>query len=232
MIYLFHGTDTEKVRSKAFAWVEAARAKEPNLTYLRVAREELSPETLDEVAAARSLFAKRMLILLDDPYGSGSKPPREEEGETTRDASLLDERLPLLAASENVVVIVAPKLLLTKARRLSAHAARAYAFDARAEREVRGFNSNLVNALARMSREALWVELSRARRAGDAPEMLHGLLHWKARDLLEKSARSVERSRARKLSMDLITLLMESRRSGSDLGESLERFALSLPGRD
>ncbi len=93
-----------------------------------------------------------------------------------------------------------------------------YKFDKKAALEdKRGFNSALVNALGARNRDKLWLEINRALRAGDAPEMLHGLLHWKARDM-----------RDRKLSLDLINLLQSSRRSGLDLSLSLERFALSL----
>ncbi|MBI4079935.1 hypothetical protein HY414_01765, partial [Candidatus Kaiserbacteria bacterium] len=89
--------------------------------------------------------------------------------------------------------------------------------------------------LAVRSRERLWLEIVRALRAGDAPEMLHGLLHWKARDLMDPSAgrqkkgsRPWSAAEARKLSLSLIALLQDSRRKNLDLAESLERFALSI----
>ena len=100
---------------------------------------------------------------------------------------------------------------------------------------VRGFNSNLVNALGARSREKLWLEINRALRAGDAPEMLHGLLHWKARDLMDlpagrqgKGSGVWKPDESRKLSLDLISLLQSSRSGGLDLALSLEHFALSV----
>lgn len=104
-----------------------------------------------------------------------------------------------------------------------------YTFDAPAAREdVRGFNSNLVNALAARSREKLWLEIHRALRAGDPPLMLHGLLHWKARDIMEKGNRTWTPEESRQLSLSLIALLQKSRQGGLALSESLERFALSV----
>jgi len=104
-----------------------------------------------------------------------------------------------------------------------------YAYDKPASREVeRGFNSNLVNALSSRSREKLWLEINRALRAGDAPEMLHGLLHWKARDLMEKGSRAWLPSESRQLSLALIELLQDSRRGGLDLSLALEKFSLSV----
>lgn len=229
MIYLFYGNDVDKVRAKAFAWVEAAKKKEPNLAYVRLAREEMSAGALEEAAASGSLFAKRTLTLLDDPFPAAKAVDEEEgEGEEEKKGSVVEDYLDLLAGSENVIVILAPKLPAPKAKKLAPKTKMEYKFDKPAAREyARGFNSNLVNALASRSREKLWLEIVRALRAGDAPEMLHGLLHWKARDLMEKGSPKWKPQEARKLSMDLIELLQSSRRGGVDLSESLERLALS-----
>jgi len=210
VIYLFYGSDVERVRAAAFAWVAAARAKQPDLAYVRLSREELSPAALEDAALSGGLFIKRLLVLLDDPFAD--------------DASLIEERLEVLAKSDNAIVILAPKLAAAKAKKIIAKATKTYQFDAQGLSERGGgFNSGLVNALAVGSCEKLWLEVVRALRAGDAPEMLHGLLHWKARDLIAKG-----RPGARDLSLNLIALLQTSRRTGVDLSESLERFALSI----
>lgn len=227
MIYFFHGSDVEKTRSKAFEWVAKARAKEPNLAYARLAREELTDAALEEVALSGGLFVRRLLILIDDPF------PRVRAGDEERDEGegapgVLEERLNPLAASDNAIVILAPQLPPAKAKKIAAAAKREYRFDVSAPKQPRGFNANLVNALAARSRENLWLEIQRARYAGDAPEMLHGLLHWKVRDLMEKGSREWKPEELRRLSLSLIGLLQESRRGGFGLAPSLERFALSL----
>lgn len=206
MIYLFHGSDIGKTRTKAFEWVAKARAKEPNLAYVRLASEELTSAALEDAAQSGGLFVKRLLILIDDPF-------QEEIS-----ADLIEEHIDSLATSDNAIIILAPKLTTARAKKLVAKAKVEYKYDTPAALEdKRGFNSNLVNALGSRSREKLWLEVNRALMAGDAPEMLHGLLHWKARDM-----------RDRNLSLDLISLLQSSRRSGLDLSLSLERFALSI----
>ena len=237
MMYLFYGSDTDKVRRKAFEWVAAARKKEPNLTYVRLAREDMSASALLEAATSNSLFAKRTLTLLDDPYtpargGSASGGNVEEESEENQVAttSVLDDYLDMLAESDNAIVILAPRLAAARAKKLAAKATKIYEFSehARLPAGRQGFNSGLVNALGAKNREKLWLEIVCALRAGDAPEMLHGLLHWKARDLMEKGSRAWSPAEARALSLALISLLQTSRRKGFDLSESLERFALSV----
>jgi hypothetical protein len=223
MLYLFHGSDVEKVRAKAFEWVAKAKGKEPNLAYLRLSREEISPSVLEDAAHSGGLFVKRLLVLIDDPF-----PTRIGDGEDSGAKTVLEDHIEELADSENAIVIVAPKLLAAKARKIAAKSKMVYSFDKPSREEARGFNTGLVNALGGRSREKLWVEINRALRAGDAPEMLHGLLHWKARDLMEKGGRGWTDEEARKLSLLLIELLQDSRRGGLDLSESLERFALSI----
>ncbi len=229
MIYLFHGSDVEKTRTKAFEWVAKARAKEPNLAYMRLARGELTPATLEDATLSGGLFVKRLLILIDDPFPSTRVASEEESDEKEIANNILEEHIDTLAASDNAIIILAPKLAVAKAKKLVAKAKMEYKYDtAIAREEERGFNGNLVNALATRSREKLWLEINRALYAGDAPEMLHSLLHWKARDLLEKGSRAWKPEESRSLSLSLISLLQSSRRGGLDLSLSLERFALSI----
>lgn len=242
MLYLFHGSDVEKARSKAFEWVAKARAKEPNLAYARLAREEVTDSALLDAAMAGGLFVKRLLVLIDDPFPA-ARVKNEEEEEEEETSSVLEDHLDALAASDNAIIILAPKLHAAKAKKIAAKAKVEYKFDSAATRTLaRGFNSGLVNALAARSREKLWLEINRALLAGDAPEMLHGLLHWKARDLMEKAktasgsspdvpsrgSRAWKPEESRSLSLALIELLQESRRGGLELGLALERWALSV----
>lgn len=229
MIYLFYGTDVEKVRTKAFEWVAKAQEKEPNLAYVRLAREELTAAALEDAALSGGLFVKRLLILIDDPFPAARAMTEEDTDEEEGGANVFEDHIEALAASDNAIVILAPKLAAAKAKKVAAKAKVEYKFDAPITRETaRGFNGNLVNALAARSRENLWLEVNRALTAGDAPEMLHGLLHWKARDLMEKGSRSWKPQEARRLSLDLIELLQASRRGGLDLSLALEKFALSI----
>jgi len=172
----------------------------------------------------------RLLILIDDPFPATRAASEEEgSGDTETAAGILDGYIEELAKSDNAIIILAPKLAAAKAKKIAAQAKVEYEYNAPAAREAaRGFNSNLVNALASRSRDTLWLEVNRAIIAGDAPEMLHGLLHWKARDLMEKGSRAWEPAESRVLSLALIELLQSSRRGGLGLDLALERFALSI----
>ncbi|KND51194.1 MAG: hypothetical protein ABA06_02700 [Parcubacteria bacterium C7867-001] len=216
MIYLFTGSDSGKVRAKAFAWVAAARAKAPDAPYLRIPADDLSEAVLNEALSSRGLFHAKSLVLLDDPFALS------EAGE------LVLERLGELKDSENVVAILAPKLLAARAKKIEAKAEKVFTVDAKEKPAARGFNGALVNALASKDALALWKEIVKAERQGDAPEMLHGLLHWKARDMMQKGGKGWTKEETRVLSRDLIELLSDSRSGELPLKESLERWALNL----
>ena len=215
MIYLFHGSDTGKVRRQAFAWVEAARKKAPYAFYVRLSAENITQEALNEASSAQGLFFSKTLVLLDDAFGT------IEAGE------LVLENLSLLADSNNAVAIVSPKLIATKVKKIEAFATKLFIFDATAK-EARGFNTSLVNALGSRNGKVLWKEVQKAYRDGDSPEMIHGLLHWKAREIMRKKHKGWIPSEARNLSKELIVLSANSRGKDIDLALSLERFALTL----
>ena len=215
MIYLFHGSDAAKTRAKAFLWVAAARAKAPEAAYIRLTAEQLTEATLTDAMGTQGLFYTKSLILLDDPFALA------DSGELV--LSYLDE----LARSENPIAVVAPKLLAARAKKLEAKAEKTFKVDVE-DKVVRGFNTGLVNALAQKDGPALWKELQKAYRQGDAPEMVHGLLHWKARDMMQKGNPAWGKLGARKLSRDLIELVSDSRSGDLQLAEALERFVLKV----
>lgn len=215
MIYLFHGTDLLKVRLSAFAWVAAAREKRADAPYFKFAAEDLSKEALYEAAGAQGLFFGKSLVLINEPFAL------KESGD------LLLEELPLLKTSENFVVILATKLSVPQIKKLEEHAEKIFAYQ-KIQKSERGFNTALVNALGNRNREMLWKELQKAFREGDAAEAVHGLLHWKARDMMQKGSARWNKREARNLSVSLIELLSDARSGDQTLPEALEKFALSV----
>jgi hypothetical protein len=216
MIYLFHGSDAGKVRAKAFQWAAAARAKAPQAPYVRFQAETLTKDALYDALSAQGLFFNHTLILIDDPFS------------LTESGEIVLESLKDLEASENPVAILAPKLLAARVKKIEARSAKVFEINTVQKKESRGFNSGLVNALGAKDGAALWKEIVKAHRLGDAPEMVHGLLHWKARDLIQKGSSKWKPDESRALSRALIELVSDARSGGLTLQDSLERFALTL----
>jgi DNA polymerase III delta subunit len=216
MIYLFHGSDIGKVRAKAFQWIAVTRTKVPDAMYVRIQPENLTPTALADAVSLQGLFFSKTLVLLDDPFSVPSA------GETVMD--MLTE----LAATDNPIALLTPKLLASRLKKIEPLATKVFEVTTVEKKESRGFNSSLVNALGARDGKLLWKEIVKAHRQGDAPEAVHGLLHWKARDLLQKRNQKWKPEEARALSRALIELVSEARSGSLDLQLSLERFALSL----
>ena len=215
MLYLFTGTNEQKIRAKAFAWVEATRKKEPSVSYIRIAPEQIDARALEEITLSQGLFFSKILALLDDPFG---------KVDTTEQ---ILKAIEALAQSSNPIALLAPHLSSTTENKITPHITKVFREDS-VKKESRGFNASLVNALGSKNGKALWKELTKSKREGDAPEALHGLLHWKARDMMIKGSRVWKPEEARGLSVELIELLSDSRKGELSLFENLERFALSL----
>jgi hypothetical protein len=216
MIYLFHGTDAAKTRAKAFQWIAATREKVPDAMYLRITPDALTGESIKNAMSVQGLFFTKTLILLDDPFSESES------------AELVLSLLPELAASENPIALLAPKLTAPRLKKIEPHAAKIFEQSLADKKPARGFNSALVNALGAKDRATLWKEIVKAQRLGDVPEMVHGLLHWKARDIMQKGSAKWKPEEARQLSRTLIEIVSESRNGDLPLQQALERFALSI----
>jgi hypothetical protein len=216
MLYLFTGTYEERVRSKAFAWIEATKKKEPSVSYIRISPEQIQARSLEEITNTQGLFFSKILVLLDDPFATAATTEQVVNAIET------------LAASSNPIALLAPGLTSAVEKKITPHITKVFREDRVEKKAGRGFNSALVNALGSKNGKALWKEVLKSKREGDAPEVLHGLLHWKARDMMAKGSKAWKPEEARALSIQLIELLSDSRKGELNLFESLERFALSL----
>jgi len=116
MIYFFFGSDTNKIRTKAFAWVAAARAKEPQLMYTRLSVTEITDSALLEASSAGGLFVKRLLILIDDPFAKTQTGAKS--GKVSGVPEILMAHLDSLAESDNAIVILAPQISATYAKKI------------------------------------------------------------------------------------------------------------------
>jgi hypothetical protein len=85
----------------------------------------------------------------------------------------------------------------------------------------------LANALKRGDKKSLWVAYMRELHNDTAPEAIHGVLFWGAKDMMLKARSAGEVKKADDFVARLAELPHESRRSGEDLEYALERFVLS-----
>lgn len=204
MLYLYVGSDREKARTK----MQQDAAKKKGVI-VRIT----DANTLHDLKAAlqgSGLFGEKQVILLESVYAN-------EE--------MRDELLPALEKGiEEDVFMFEEKLLAADKRKLEKYVERMETFDA-PKKERDGSIFAIANALKRADKKALWVSYMRELGKGAAPEAVHGVLFWSAKDALLKSGGKGVREK--ELVVALAELPHEARRRGEDLEYALERFVLS-----
>lgn len=211
MIFLFAGTDREKARSALNAEVEKLLKKDLQLVRISDAN------AVDDLRAAlqgAGMFGGKQVVVLDSILSN-------EEMYTVFFAAL-----PALAKSSDALYMLEGKLDADTRKRIEKHAEKAQKFDAPAKGKDSSIFA-LASALRAQDKRALWVGLQRELVGGKAPEAIHGVLFWGAKDLFMKARDEKTRERAKRIIAELAELPHEARRRGEDLEYALERFALS-----
>jgi hypothetical protein len=207
MLYLYFGTDIEKARAAA-----RARAGE---RALRIT----DAHTVEDLGAALlggGMFGAEQTVILDRIFANGAMH------------EIIFAKLSTLRDSRDSFHLVTEKLDVTSQKMIEKHASEVQKFEmAKGSREVSTVFA-LANALKRGDKKILWVALQREFLNDAAPEALHGMLFWAAKDMFLKSRLgSTDRARAAKLVAQLAELPHEARRRGEELSYALERFTLA-----
>lgn len=211
MLFFYTGTDREKARSKMSAKIATIKGAE----VVRIT-DAHTTEDLKVALQGGGMFARTRVLVFE---GVCLNPEL---------CDVLLESLEALSRSDEKVFVFEEKPLADLRKRLEKYAETVERFDApKKERDSSVFA--LANALKRGDRKALWVGYLREIEKGNAPEMLHGILFWAAKDMyLKSSAGTSEKNRGAVLVSSLAELPHVSRRSGFDLEYALERFVLSI----
>lgn len=211
MFYLFTGTDRKAAR-------EALNALADKLGKKRRRVVVSDAHTLEDLHAALSsggMFSEPRIVVLDSVLTNLEM----------RQFAL--GSLPSMAGSDDIFCMIEEKPDAATRKLLEKHAEESEKFDA-AKREEGSNIFAIGNALRRSDRKAAWIALQRELIAGKAPEAIHGILFWAAKDMTLKARSATELSKARSFVVALAELPHEARRQGFELDCALERFVLSL----
>jgi len=208
MLQLYLGTDREKARAKMGADIGKVKGAE----IMRIT----DANTIDDLKASLQgggMFGGKRVLVFE---GVCVNPELCE---------VFLESLERLSKLNEDVFVYEEKPLADVRKKLEKYAETVEKF----EREARGRDNSIfamANALRKKDKRALWVGYMREVAKGNAPEAVHGLLFWAAKDMLLKTS-GAENARARSLVAHLAELPHEARRRGEDLEYALERFVLS-----
>lgn len=235
MIYALYGTDIMKVRSRSGALVKTMLTKKPDATYIRITPEQYTPGTLEELLGAQALFSQKVIVELDTLL---SVPDIN-----------LGEQFSELKKSDNIFIILEEEIEADILKELEKHVEKIEQHDMSNGREERPNLFSLADALGARNKKTMWVEYQKAVANDMANEEIHGMLFWQVKNMIlafsstEKdsglkpfvygkskryAANNYSKEGLAKLSHDLVHMYHHARRGGPDLGNSLERWVLSL----
>src|SRR3989344_790 len=215
MLYFYSGTDRKKARTQMNAAV--ARVSK-NADVVRIT----DANTVQDLSAAiggGGMFGGKRVVVLDEVFSN----------EEMRGA--VEHALPALGASEDQYFILEEKVDAQTRRTIEKYAEKSERFDAAKGKREEGIFA-LAYALRRGDRKSLWVDYQRALARGEAPEAIHGVLFWGAKDMFLKARTdSSEQRRGATLVAQLAELPHEARRRGVELDYALEHYILDVNKR-
>jgi len=176
--------------------------------------ESMPSDELLGLASTQSMFGGEQIFLLVGALNS----ERQEE--------FLDIA-EVLAESPHTFIFEEEKLLKAPTTALEKAGAKIEVIKKAAAKE-RGFDPyGLTFALAARDKKKLWLGLTASLEAGEKPEAIAGLLHWKVKQELERAS-GAKREALINLSRQLVWMYHDSHRGAGELSLLLERFALTL----
>lgn len=210
MLYLYTGTD----RKKAYAAMEAALKKtaKQDTRIVRIT-DANTPADLAAALSGGGMFRESRVVVLNGVLAN-------EDMRTV----LLDS-LARMRDSEEPFFILEEKPDAATRKQMEKYAQRSERYDKPSEKKG-GDIFAIAGALRRADKKALWVSYQRQLAENAAPEAIHGVLFWAAKDMFLKARSDGEKSRAQSLLEELAELPHESRRRGLELEYALEMFVL------
>lgn len=207
MLFLYTGTDTDKLRAKMNVAVEKG-AKGADIVRITDAH---TIQDLEAALMGGGMFGGARVVVLD------STLTHEEMRE------VILARLPVLKTSPDTFYIYETVLDAATRKQIEKYAESSEKFDtAKSAKQETIFQ--LVRHLQDGKKKDLWVAYQREIRAGKAPEAVHGMFFFAAKDALLKNPKD---DRAKRMVAILAELPHEARRSGCELEYALEHFVLS-----
>jgi len=212
MLYFFSGSDRDAAREALNTAVE----KEPKKNDVLRITDAHSAADVRMALQGPGMFGAGRVVIFDGLLGGNN-----EEAQM-----IFLDSLKSMRDSKELFFVLEGALDATTRKQVEKYAEENKRFDAKkGERDNAIFA--LANYLQRGDKKNLWIGLMREFEKGAAPEAVHGLLFWAAKQGVLRSRGEQDAERARRLVTALAELPHVARRKGEDLSYALERFALS-----
>ena len=242
MLYIFHGTDIDKSRTKAQTLINSLRVKKPDAAFVKFEADDWNISALESHLGGQGLFSNKYIIFLD----------RVTENPEAKDH--LGDFVEVMNESDNIFILLEGKLLADLKKVFDKHAEKVVISDVpeagKSFSTKKDFNIfSLADALGARDSFKAWNIYRQAIDGGIEPENIIGTLFWQVKSMIlahststageaglnpfvfGKSKRysgNFSDSELTELSNDLIIAYHDSHRGIHDFSIALERFILTI----
>ncbi|MBI2476358.1 MAG: hypothetical protein HYV67_03890 [Candidatus Taylorbacteria bacterium] len=214
MLYLIHGSDTDKTREKARELVASLQKKKPEAEVFRLGSDNWNEARFDEFISSQGLFERKFIV-----FANRLLENKEAKAAVT-------EKLPAIQQSENIFIFLEGAVDKATLLEIAEAAEKVQVFE---KTEKERFNVfSLANALRARDRRGLWVSYQKAVRNGALPEELSGVLFWQIKTLLATGSRNFSPAELETLALNIVRLYHDAHRGLVDFETGLERFVLTV----
>lgn len=224
MLHVVVGNDYDKIKKVVDKHVG-------KLERVLFSADDLAYDVVDGHISSSGLFNEPQAIVLKDTL--------------VEHVDFIIDRAESMSSSDNVFIIVDPKILKKERTKLEKHA-KSYSEYALNEKKVSD-NSlfNLADFLGKKDKKNLWLGFRQAIEDGKQPEEIHGILWWQIKTLLliqnsttnpglhpfvfnknKKAAENFSANELRDLSKNLVNLYHKARMGEIEMENGIEQFIL------
>jgi DNA polymerase III delta subunit len=235
MLSIFYGTDRAKVNDAAAKRLGTFLKENKGAEVFALGDENFSESELERHIGSVGLFTGAHAVVVSHLL------THEEYGEA------LADHLASLVESENLFILKEGKLLAKQIKLVEKYADESKEFIEKAKTDKKLFPIfDLANSLGLRDKKSLWLGYQKAFREGVAPEVVHSILMWQVKTMLQVLAGATDDikpfvlgkaktfltkyspAEVKDLSFRLISLYHDSRRGLVDFEKGLEKIILSL----
>lgn len=212
MLYLFHGTDTQKAREKARALIDALQKKKPDASYFKQTTDTLDEAVLEELTQSQGLFERKFIVYMDGILEEAEKK------------ELLLSKLEPIKESDNIFVLLEKKIDAKSKKLFEKWAEKIQVYDEAEKKKPDGFNIfDMTYALSSGDIPKAWALFNEARRKEMRGEEIHGVLWWHSKKMYERNPNDM---RMKNKLYEMMSMYHEAHRGNIDFLRGLERWVL------
>ncbi len=240
MLYLLHGTNTNKVRAKQKELIGIMQSKQPDVSLYKIAQENWNENILDELLGSQGLFLAKYIVTLDGLLENKEIAPSI--------IGILND----LKESDHAWIIIEEKISAPNLKKLEKFVFKTFDFNNSSgtdEKKQRINAFNFAEQFASKNKVGAWNEFLKLKEAELAGEEIHGVLWWQMKSVyLAKFCKTVDDTGLTPYSYQkalrfskaweikeintildrLVEMYHEAHRGNSDLLVNLEKVSLQL----